>query len=889
VAAPYPSGWEADVVLRDGSTAHVRPIRPDDDDRLRAFHAQLSPETVYFRFFAPYPELTRRDVERFTQVDYIDRVALVALVRDELVGVTRYDRTGTEGGTEGGTTAEVAFTIRDDYQGRGLGSVLLEHLAAAARERGVRRFEANVLPANLKMLHVFRDAGYVTSSSLADGYYELFFDIEPTDASVAVMEAREHRAEARSVERLLRPASVAVVGAGTDEGSVGRVILDDLLAYGFAGPVHAVNARAAAAGETVAGRPAYARLADVPGGVDLAVVAVPAEAVPEVVDDAAATGVASLVVVSSGFAETGEDGRARQADLVSRARAAGMRVVGPNCLGVVSTDPLVRLNASLSPVVPDPGRIGFFSQSGALGVALLETVRARGLGLSSFVSAGNRADVSGNDLLQYWEDDPRTDVVLLYLESIGNPRKFTRLARRLSLTKPVVAVKTGRASQGLPMGHTVRRTTLPPEAVDAMFHQSGVVQVETLSELFDVATLLTYLPLPTGSRVSVVGNSDAMAVLAADALVGHGLPLVGQSATVAPEAHPAELGRLLAAVVDDPAVDAVLALYLPPVGTRDQEVPAEIAAVASRAAKPVLTTVLAVEGVARLVRVGDGVPVPAFGAVEDAVRALAAVCGYVRWLGGRHEPPPHLDDVDPVAARALLTGWLAARPDGGPLDAEVLAELLRCYGLALWPTVPVASADAAAEAATWLGYPVVVKSADPSLEHRSDLGGVRLDLADEAAVRRAYAAMVEQFGVGVASTLAVQRMAGRGVPCVLETREDPLFGPVLSFGVGGVVTELVGDRAYRIPPLSWADADELVAAPRAAPLLTGHRGAPAMDTAALQDLMVRLGQLAYDLPEVARLTLNPVLALPSGVAVLSGSARVAPPLARRDGPARRLG
>ncbi len=886
----YPLHWEADVVLRDGSTAHLRPIHVDDDERLRDFHGRLSPQTVYYRFFAPYPTLTARDVERFTHVDHDSRVALVATVHDEIVGVTRYDRLPGEQ-----ADAEVAFTVRDDYQGRGLGSVLLEHLAAAARERGVRRFVAAVLPDNVRMLHVFREAGYAPSTSLDEGYYTLEFAIAPTPDSLAVMEAREHRAEARSVERLLAPTSVVVLGAGHRAASAGRVVLRHLDAAGFTGPVHVVNPRAAAAGEKVAGHVPRSSVADIGEPVELAVVAVPAADVLGAAADCAAAGVRGLVVISAGFAETGPAGRELQAELVNRARSDGMRVIGPNCLGIVNTDPGVRLNASLSPVVPGRGRIGFFSQSGALGVALLQRITARGLGLSTFVSAGNRADVSGNDLIQYWEDDPATDVLLLYLESIGNPRKFSRIARRTSLRKPIVAVKSGRSSQGIPLGHTVRRSALPPAAVDAMFAQSGVIQVDTLAELFDVAELLTFQPLPAGRRVAIVGNSDALAVLAADACSDRGLEVVGEPRTLGPGDEPAAFPQLLAALVDDPAVDAVLALFLPSVGSTSRAVARQVARIAARSTKPVLATVLAVEGSPTLLaRVGgEGAAVfgsvPAYGTVEDAVHALAAVCSYVEWRRAPHDLPPELDGVDAPAARALVEAELERSPAGGPLQPAALARLLACYGVPLWESVPVASADEAVQTAVRLGFPVVLKTTVPSLEHRGDLGAVRLDLADEQAVRRAFAAMTADFGAAVTATLVVQRMAGTGVPCVVATVEDLLFGPVVSFGVGGIVAELAVDRAYRIPPLAQHDAAALVRGPRTAPLLFGHRGAPAADIAALEDLVLRIGRLAYDLPEVASLELNPALAQASGVAVLAAAAALAPPAERRDGPARRLG
>jgi len=885
--AAYPSHWEADVVLRDGGAAHLRPIRPDDRERLKEFHSRLSEETIYYRFFAPYPVLSERDLTRFTKVDHRDRVALVVLVREELVGVGRYDQV-----SEG--EAEVAFTIRDDFQGRGLGSVLLEHLAAAARENGIHRFVAEVLPANSRMLGVFRDAGYAPRSAMEEGYIGLEFAIEPTATSRAVQESREHRAEARSIERLLAPSSVALIGASRTPGSVGANLLEHLTAGGFTGAAYAVNS-GLREGEVLGVLPSYRSVLDIPGEVTLAVVAVPADAVLEVVEECAAKHVRGLVVVSSGFAEAGPHGSALQRALVSRARAGGMRVIGPNCLGIINGDPAVRLNASLSPVMPGHGRIGFFSQSGALGVALLETVVARGLGLSSFVSAGNRADVSGNDLMQFWEDDPNTDVLLLYLESIGNPRKFSRIARRTSRTKPIVAVKSGRSSQGIPLGHTVRGTALPSAAIDALFEQSGVIQVDTLAALFDAAMLLTFQPLPAGPRVGVVGNSDALAVLAADACATQGLITVDPPSTFRADATAQEFGLVLAALVDDPAVDSVLALYLPPVGTTGESVARELAQVAARATKPVLATFLAVEGASTLLRrvSTDGVPVigsvPTFGSVEDAVNALASITSYATWRATDPGEVPELEGIEPDAARVIVERALGAATEPVALSGSDLTQLLRCYGINVWPSVTVATADEAADAAERLGYPVALKARAPHLAHRADLGGVRLDLANEVALRRAYEAMHKAFGADVASTLTVQRMAGRGVACVIGSTEDALFGPVVSFRLGGAVPELVGDLGFRIPPLTDADAASLVRSPQASALLFGYRGADPTDTAALEDLLLRVGRLCDDLPELARLELNPVLVLADGVAVLTAEATLATPITRRDSVVRRLG
>ncbi|MGN6333660.1 MAG: bifunctional acetate--CoA ligase family protein/GNAT family N-acetyltransferase [Motilibacteraceae bacterium] len=889
---PYPAHWEADVVLRDGGTAHLRPITPADADALRTFHRRQSPQSTYFRFFAPYPELTDRDVERFTRVDHHDRVAIVATIGPDIIGVVRWDRTAPH-------EAEVAFNISDAHQGRGLGSVLLEHAAAAARERGVTRFVAEVLPANRKMLGVFKDAGYQVSSAFEDGVVSLHFDLEPTETSLAVMAAREHRAEARSVERLLRPTSVAVIGASRVYDSVGQTVLRNLLG-GFAGAVHAVNPGV----EEVAGLPAYDSVLDVPGPVDVAVLAVPADAVEPVVVDCARKGVRGLVVLSAGFAETGAEGRARQRRLVRLARANGMRVVGPNSFGLINNDPEVRLDASLSRVSPPRGRLGFFSQSGALALAILEALAQRGLGLSSFVSAGNRADVSGNDLLQYWEEDASTEAVLLYLESIGNPRKFSRIARRVARRKPVVTVKSGRTTQGVPLGHRVRESHAPPAAVDAMFRQAGVIRVDNIHALFDVGQLLVTQPLPAGDRVAILGNSDALGLLAADACAEWGLSVVGEPIALGAEATAEDFRAALAAVFEDPAVDSVVAVFIPPLLTRSEEVAAVLASTAARATKTVVSTFLGLRGVPERLRAGapvddvdvvdaeDPAPfgsVPSYPTPEDAVRALAAVTRYAQWRRRPAGTVPELDDVDTDAARALVERLLAQSPDGVGVTGDDLAALLRCYGVELVPTVPVADVGEAVTAAAGIGYPVALKTTVHRLRNLPDLGDVRLHLDDEHDLREAYAEMEERLGDEAARSIVVQRMAPPGVACVVGATEDPLFGPIVSFGLGGVATELLGDRSYRIPPLTDVDAAEMVRSVGAAPLLFGYKESEPADVGALEQLLLRVSRLADELPEVAALELNPVLAGRRGCAVVHARVRLAPPTARTDHGPRRLG
>ena len=910
VAAEYPSHWEADVVLRDGRTCHVRPILPEDAPRLVEFHSHLSEETIYFRYFAPYPELTERDVERFVTVDNDDRVALVATEADQIIAVARYDRIDQRDG-------EVAFTVRDDHQGRGLGAVLLEHLAAAAWERGLRRFVAEVLPNNRRMLATFREAGYAVSQRMEDGVYHVTFELEPTDKVLNVRAAREHRADARSVERLLNPHGVAVIGASRTPGRMGHELLRNLRDYGSPGPLYAIHPEA----ESILDVPAFPHITDIPQPVDLAVVAVPAESVLGIVNECAEAGVSGLVVISSGFSDTATDeGRARQRELVRTARERGMRVVGPNCLGLINTDPRARLNATISSLVPRRGRVGVFCQSGALGVTVLENVVRRGIGLTSFVSAGNRADVSTNDLLQYWEADQATSLVLLYLESIGNPRKFTRITRRLSRLKPVVAVRSGRYLQTLPLGHLVRRTTLPPAAVDAVFEQSGVVQTSSLSELFDVAALLAYQPMPRGDRVAVLGTSGALEILASDAVETMGLTPAGAGRRLPQSATPEEIHAALTETVTDARCDAVVFVHIPSVGADQTGVHEVITQVSLDSTKPIVAVMPAADGTGLLpagmgvlpVVGADGRPehgsVPTFTNVEDAVRALVLVRGYARWRDTEIAEVPEFPDVDTERASALVAQWLgghaddtgviSAQPDlrGGSdplpvalqLDAAQVRELLGCFGIRVWEAASVGSEDEAVAAAERIGYPVVLKTTAPWLTHRAELGSVRLNLESERAARTAWLSMVAQLDDEAGRRLVVQSMAPPGVPVVIGAVDDPLFGPVVRFGLGGMASELLGDEAYRIPPLSLTEARRLISTPKAAPLLRGYKGTMTVDVNALAELVSRVGLMVDEMPSLASVDLNPVIVTASGVAVLGARASVRQDWRRVDVGIRRL-
>ncbi len=866
-----PRHWEADVLLRDGRTAHIRPITPDDADLLVDFYSRVSDRSKYYRFFSPMPNLSDRDVARFTQVDHDHRVALVLLVKNEMIAVGRYDVVGVG-------QAEVAFLVEDQHHGRGIAQLLLEHLAQAARERGIEKFTAEVLPDNNRMIHTFRDAGYRVVSGYEDGVLTLEFPIDPTDTSIGVMRGREHRAEAASIERFFNPRSIAVVGASRRQDTIGQVLVRNLVSNDFTGRIYAVNPHAPA----VSGLPAYKSVNDIPDDVDVAIVAVPAESVNDVVLDCAAKGVHGMIVISSGFAETGEEGRRRQRHLVGLSRSYGLRLIGPNCLGVINTDPEVSVNASLSSVMPARGRAGFFCQSGALGSAILEKVQNRGLGLTTFVSAGNRADVSGNDLLQYWEEDDATEVVLLYLESIGNPRKFSRIARRVSLRKPIIAVRSGRTTQGVPMGHAVRRIVAPPEALDAMFRQAGIVQVNTLDEMFDVAQLLAHQPLPRGRRVAVVGNSDALGLLAADAAAEVGL-LVTRSVTLSAEPTAEDFEDALDEAIDDPEVDSVIAVYIPPLNVSGEDVANVLAAVGEQSDKPLVSSFLGAEGVPELLRVPDVAgsaagrgSVPSYPAVEAAVRALASVVEYAVWLRTPDGPPPNPADVDTATAKRIVNEALSAAPEGAQLTREQVTELLATYGIDLWDAEPVGSVEEAVTAGERFGWDVVLKATAEGLRERPDLAHVWRNIDTPAEMEDAWSSLSDLVRDPAVADFVVQKNSGPGVPVAIRSMEDPLFGPVVSFGISGPIIDLLADRSYRIPPLGERDVATMVREVKSSPLLFGYRGAEPVDVDEIERLVSRVAQLQNDIPQLAAVELSLVLAGHDSATVLTACARVAP-------------
>ena len=881
VAVPFPPG--VDALTSDGGIVTIRPILDADRRDITALYSDASPDSLRLRFFnRPSSSALADEADRLCQPESDRHLAVLAVEAGVVVGVASCERTD-----EVDRRAEFSVFVADAHHGRGIGTLLLEHLGARARARGITELIGEVLPGNLGMLRVARDLSAHAWSRFDDGIVDVGLGTDGDEVTQLAVDIRERAAERASLRAILCPTSVAVVGDGHHRGSVGHETLRALDEYGFTGRLFAVNRD----GRPVDRVPAYQSVRDLPGPVDLLVIAVPADQVPGVLADAAGTGVRGAVVLSSGFGEDGPEGRGRQRELVRLARDHGIRLIGPNCLGVINTDPRVRLNASFAPAPPPAGGLAVASQSGAVAIALLDSAVRTGCGISSFVSLGNKADVSGNDLIAYWYDDPATHAVALYLESFGNPRKFARTVRALSRRKPVLAIKSGRSQAGKRAGasHTAAAAA-PAATVDALFAQAGVVRTDNLGELLDAARMLSDQPLPAGNRLAIVSNAGGLNVLAADTAENSGLvvpPLgpatrrrVVESAPGSASAdNPIDLGAGASPAAFAAAAEAVAqsgeadALLLVIIGTRANSPAAILAALGPVVDDHPDLTIAAV-----LVGSDDDQPrlgkraVPVFDLPERAVTALEHACSYADW---RRQPPgsrPKLTDVDPDRARALVQESLAT--GGGWVSYARAGDILAAYGISILPAATADSGTAAVRAAEHLGYPVVLKSADPDLVHKSDTGGVAVGLTDAAAVRAAFddVAAAGSPGTGV----LVQRQIGAPVELVAGLAHDPSFGSVVLLGLGGVQTDLLGDRALRLVPMTDLDAGRMWRSLHAAPLLTGYRGAPPVDTAALEDLLLRLGRLAEDLPEVAELDLNPVLAGPDGVVAVDAKLRLAP-------------
>jgi len=883
-----------DVLLADGRVATIRPLTPADHDAVLALHDAVGDDALRLRFFAANRVAAREYAARLVAADR-HAPALGAYVDGVLLAVAGAEASGAE-------TAEVAFLVADAAHGLGLGTLLLEHLAAAGRDGGLRSFTAEVLAENSAMLRVFADCGFDVHRETDRGVVTLSLDLTVTGRAVAAADAREATAEARSLAPLLYPRSVAVVGVRREGGGIGRAVLDSILDDHFAGDVYVVHPGAATDPE-IAGVPAVASFAELHPPVDLVVVAVPANRVLDVVREAAEAGVRGAVVLSSGLGEVGADGARLQRELVDVARRHSMRLVGPNCLGLLCNDPDVRLNATFSASGVRRGRVAIASQSGGVGIMLLDLARESGLGVESFVSLGNKADVSGNDLLCAWMDDDRVEAAALYLESFGNARKFARIARRFAERKPVLAVVGGRSDGGRRAGasHTAAAAA-PAVGVDALFAQAGVIGCPGLAALADTTRLVTGQHLPAGPRLGIVGNAGGLGVLAADAATENGLVVPQLSTALAARigggvpgaaglGNPVDLGagagpdgmwHAATEMLGSAEVDAVLLIVAGTTAADPGGCLDDLAARDLATEKPLL--VVPCGGV----RVPEGPGLLSFRTVDDATAALARVTAYAAWRAASRTltTPVEPADADPTRARTLARSFLATRRSGGWLGFEQSQELLSCFGVTLPGTVVQGSA-AAIRAAEHLGYPVVAKAADPDVVHKTERGLVRTGLDDAHEVALAVAAFAAELTTTRPAVL-LQPQVAPGIEVALGVVRDPGFGPLVMVAAGGVATDVWDDRVFLMPPLTPADAARAVRSLRIWPLLAGFRGAAAADVDSLEELVLAVGRLAQGVPEVAELDLNPVIVSATGLTVVDVKLRLARAAAGDAGVPRQL-
>ena len=868
--------YSREAILRDGASITIRSLTSADRHHVVAVFHKMSPASVRHRFFTSKRELSPSDLAFLDRLADGSDVALGAMVRDaageRALGIGRYIV------LDDPRSAEVAFEVGDADQGRGIGTLLLEHLAAIARTRGVATFVAEVEADNAAMLEVFVASGFSVRRTVEDHAYHVEFPTKDTERFVTAAAAREREAAARSLRALLAPRAVAVIGASRNAAhSIGRAILDNLIRDGFRGAIHPIHPTAS----EISGRPCFPSVtaaATASGPIDLAVISVPAPAVEAVVADCAAAGVRGVVVISAGFAEVG-DGTAEQR-LREQVRSAGMRMVGPNCMGVMSTDPAVRLDATFSPIFPPAGNVSLVSQSGALGLAMLDYAKELHLGIADFVSIGNKADVSVNDLLAYWHEAPRTKVIALYLESFGNPRMFARLAPEVARDRPIVAVKSGRSAAGTraASSHSAALASLDV-GIDALFAQTGVIRTTTLEEMFDVAALLSSQPVPAGRRIGVVTNAGGPGILLADACEAHDLTLpalapataealraflpreasIGNPVDMIASAPPEHYERAIQLVGNDPGIDAIVAIYVPPLVTQPEPVAAAIARAAGTLPgdKPIATVFLSSKGTPEVLSSGPRGAIPSYSFPENAALALGAAARYAAWRSRPRGTPLRLEPEREQAVRACIRAWREASPTTRWLTFSELAQLLAIAGVPVVEHRAARDPEAAVAAARELGFPVALKASVPRLVHKTDVGGVALRLGDPAAVVAAAVAMRARFAN--LEGYLVQRQVRPGVEAMVGMTKDASLGPLLVAGIGGVAVELYKDVSFRVTPVSDRDAADMIDGLRGRALFDGFRGAPPADRDALISVIQRISALIEIVPEMIELDLNPII------------------------------
>jgi acetyl coenzyme A synthetase (ADP forming)-like protein len=889
---------DIDVVLRNGSSVRIRAANQTDEAGILAFLLRLSDESRRLRFAGAKTDL-EATARRWAGIEDCADCCVLAVQGGDVVAQASYDRITDD-------RAEVGFTVTDSFQGRGLGTLLLKRLAEAASDDGVAVFEADVLADNNKMLDLFRESGLRITMKSEPGKVRVQFPTSITPEAQARFEAREQVAAMNAVRGMLAPRSVAVIGAGRKRKTIGGEVFHNLMDGGFNGPVYPVNPGA----EVVQSVRAYKSILDIPGPVDLAVIVVPAKLAMAAAEECAQKGVHGMVVITAGFAETGPAGREMQKELLGIAREHGMRVIGPNCMGVINTHDDVRMNATFSPNAPIQGNVGFLSQSGALGLAVIEYANTLNLGLSTFISVGNKADLSGNDFIQYWADDPATDVIALYLESIGNPRKFARITRRVGRQKPILVVKSGRSSAGAraTSSHTGALLGASDVTVDALFKQAGVIRTDTLGEFFDVATLLANQPRPKGNRVAILTNGGGPGILCADACEADGLivPQVPDNlkAKLA-EFLPADAGlnnpvdmiaaapgesyrKALKILAEWDGIDAVIILYVPVLVTNSEEIAAGIRAAALEIERevPMLSVFLSSKGTPDSLKT-EGLSMPSYPFPEDAARALAHAVRYGIWAETPEGVVPQYGDIRTSEGKALIADVLgslqgapgAAAPDDASrwLLPDEVAKLLGCYGVPMAAWRLAATPEDAGAAAEAIGGKVALKGVAPKLIHKTEAKAVVLNLEGAAEVRQAameMAARIAAQGTTVEKFFVQQMIHAGGVEMLVGVVHDKLFGPVVACGAGGTAVEVLKDVKVRITPLTDRDAHEMVTSLRTFPLLDGFRGAPKCDVAGLEELLLRVAAMVEQHPEIAEMDCNPVIVRPEGAVIVDARIRI---------------
>lgn len=887
IPAPYQDSAESGrVILRDGSTATIRIATERDINALTDFFRSLSPESHRQRFLS-FAQPSAEFLEFLCDSSHPEKqltlvISRLISERHVIVAAGSY-----VGGPD--KSAEVSFAVADHFQGKGIGSHLLERLALLAARAGFTRFWALTRLENKAMMEVFRHSGFQTRERIESGNIEVDFSVLPTEASVGLSEMRDRVVTVASLRPFFNPNGVAVIGASRDVSSIGYRILQALISNRFEGPVYPVNPNATVVGSTRA----YSSVSELPEVVDLAVIAVPSAAVLGVVDECAAAGVKAVVVITAGFSEAGEEGRLLQAQLLERVRGHGMRMVGPNCMGLMNTDPSMRLNASFSPVFPPTGRIAMSSQSGALGIAILALAKERSLGISTFVSVGNKADVSGNDLLQYWEVDDNTRVILLYLESFGNPRRFARIARRVGRVKPIIAVKAGRTLAGRrAAGSHTAALAASDVAVDALFRQTGVIRAETLDEMFDVAAMLDNQPLIGGRRIAIITNAGGPGILCTDACEAGGLTVPELSevtksklrSLLPPAAgitNPVDMiasakadsyRKTIETILPSEEIDALIVIYIPIDRNDSDEIADAIRDGVQRGRtsggehKPVVACLMSNSGSSVLISGKE--TIPSYRYPESAAKVLSKTAAYSE---SRSKPPgmvPWFEDIRVDDAKRIVAHALQSRGEGW-LSAVEVRDILQAFGIRQVPAGLALTADDASRISRAIGFPVALKLASPRVLHKTEVGAVRLNLQDDGEVRRVFDEIKQEGMEGI----IVQKMIQNGVELMMGVAPDPLFGPLIAFGLGGIHVEILADVRFRITPLTDQDAKEMVQEIRGHRLLEGYRGHAAADVEAIEEILLRVSRMVEEVHEISELDLNPIFGLSPGSGCIVADAR----------------